>query len=181
MVEESLQVLPGPPSNRVEIKMGSSTRLKCQSTKPFNDCRFVGPNGKQYRIGIGGGSAYDKWRVDCLCTVKLMTANLLQFWHVEVEDYDPTKVCGIIIKDLKDEDVGEWRLVFRTFHALILFVFTRCQMEYRVHGQTTIKSSTLKLVDVNRIGGGSFIKNPGILMDFIYTATSTLFKQELHY
>ena len=162
IVEGSRQVIPGPPSNRIEIKMGSSTRLKCQSSKPFNDCRFVGPNGKQYRIGIGGGSAYDKWRVDCLCTVKLIMPNIMWFWRVEVEDYDPTKVCGIVINNLKDEDVGDWRLVLKSIRVIILFLFTRCQMEYKVHGQTTIKSTTLTIVDVDRIGGGSFIKNPGI-------------------
>ena len=54
-------------------------------------------------------------------------------------------------------------------------------MEYKVHGQTTIKSSTLTLVDVDNIGGGSFIRNTGILMDIIYTTTRTIFKLELHY
>ena len=47
-------------------------------------------------------------------------------------------------------------------------------MEYKVYGQTTIKSSTLTLVDVDNIGGGSFIRNPGIEMDIIYIKTSRI-------
>ena len=92
----------GPPSQEVEAAIGSSAQLKCLSLQPFNDCKFVSPRGKQFRIGIGSGSAYHKRRVDC--------------W----EDYDPTKVCAIIINNLKDEDMGEWRLVLEPFRVLYL-------------------------------------------------------------
>merc|ERR1719435_903173 len=108
---ESTDYAIAPKSNTKHEAVGSKTTLRCESPVPFNDCKFKAPNGEVHRIGIGGGSSYDRARVDCLCTE---------------EEYDPTKVCGIYIKDLTKEDTGAWT----------------CEMEFKKYGRETKKTAT---------------------------------------
>merc|ERR1719184_157107 len=83
--------LPHFPTQKA--KLGGKTTLNCTSPIPFQGCKFRSPSGQIYNIGIGGGSSYDRSRIDCLCTEK---------------EYDPEKVCGIFIKDLTRHDTGKW-------------------------------------------------------------------------
>ena len=82
-----------PKSNRKHAAVGSKTTLRCESPIPFNDCKFKAPNGEVHRIGIGGGSSYDRARVDCLCTVGIVSNILssarlrpknLRFWICKI-------------------------------------------------------------------------------------------------
>merc|ERR1719369_2736812 len=109
-----------------KVEAGSTTKLRCESPRPFNGCKFRSPSGEVYDIGIGGGSSYDNARIDCLCTV---------------EDYDPTLVCGLLIKDLRHEDTGEWR----------------CELEFKRYGKTLTKAST-KYLEVYE-SGSTYIRN----------------------
>ena len=59
------------------VAVGSKTTLRCESPIPFNDCKFKAPNGEVHRIGIGGGSSYDRARIDCLCTVGIVSNMLI--------------------------------------------------------------------------------------------------------
>merc|ERR1719435_6748 len=121
---ESTDYAIAPKSNTKHEAVGSKTTLRCESPVPFNDCKFKAPNGEVHRIGIGGGSSYDRARVDCLCTE---------------EEYDPTKVCGIYIKDLTKEDTGAWT----------------CEMEFKKNGKKTKKTATTFLtVGDNESGYG---------------------------
>jgi len=101
-----------------KVARGSTTRLRCESPRPFTGCKFRSPSGEVFNIGIGGGSSYKNARIDCLCTE---------------EEYDPTLVCGILIKDLRHEDTGEWR----------------CELEFKRYGKTVTKSNKkyLEVID----------------------------------
>ena len=92
------------------VREGGNAKIKCESPRPFNGCKFRSPSGEVYNIGIGGGSSYDRARIDCLCIVRAFTKYFLQYiTFIKEENYDPTLVCGIYIKDMKPEDTGEWR------------------------------------------------------------------------
>ena len=80
--------------NLQPVKEGEPTSIKCESSEEFDNCKFQDPHGKIHQVGIGGGSYNSKKRVDCLC--------------VE-EEYDPTMVCGIYIRNTRKEDMGNWR------------------------------------------------------------------------
>jgi len=108
----------GKSKQHSEVEKGSTTSISCESPRPFNGCKFRSPSGQVFNIGIGGGSRYYNARIDCLCTE---------------EEYDPTLVCGILIKDLKNEDTGEWT----------------CQLEFKRNGKTVTKSNTKYLEVLN--------------------------------
>ena len=80
--------------NLQPVKEGEPTSIKCESSEEFDNCKFQDPHGKIHQVGIGGGSYNSKKRVDCLCLE---------------EEYDPTMVCGIYIRNTRKEDMGNWR------------------------------------------------------------------------
>ena len=55
-----------------KVEKGSTTKLSCESPRPFNGCKFRSPSGAVFNIGIGGGSSYNNARIDCLCTVRMV-------------------------------------------------------------------------------------------------------------
>merc|ERR1712042_18359 len=87
--------IPKPPATAITANIGKPAKLRCESPKDFQGCKFFSPSGEEFNVGIGGGSSYgEKSRVDG--------------WSVE-EDIDPTRVCGIYIKKVVAEDSGPWR------------------------------------------------------------------------
>merc|ERR1712142_1272513 len=87
--------IPKPPATAITANIGKPAKLRCESPKDFQGCKFFSPSGEEFNVGIGGGSSYgEKSRVDGL--------------SVE-EDIDPTRVCGIYIKKVVAEDSGPWR------------------------------------------------------------------------
>jgi len=86
------------PVTSVIVTKGENAKLKCESEKEFKSCKFKEPwpSRKVHDIGIGGVSSYTPKKVDCLCSV---------------EEYDPTRTCGIIIYNVTKQDLGHWRCI----------------------------------------------------------------------
>jgi len=96
--------------------LGTPFSLRCNSTNKFRGCKVFSPSGEEFNIGISGN--YSNSRVDSLSVVD--------------DNYDPTKVCGIHIKEVKTEDAGPWR----------------CEMEYK-------RNNTKDTIQYLRVAGGS--------------------------
>ena len=60
------------------VREGGNTTLRCVSPRHFHGCKFRSPSGVVYNIGIGGGSSYDRARIDCLCMVRPFSKYFLQ-------------------------------------------------------------------------------------------------------
>merc|ERR1712142_913 len=77
-------------SQQIDAKIGSSIELRCSSKEEFTSCTVFAPNDETYNVGSGG---YGNPRVESLAE----------------EDVDTSRVCGIHIKEVAEEDEGSWR------------------------------------------------------------------------
>jgi len=114
--------------SEIRVNRGSNAKLRCESPRQFDDCKFFSPTDELYEIGISGGSSYAgdiNPRVDSLITVV---------------DYDPTKVCGIYVQNVSSKDDGSWK----------------CEMEYNTKKGKRYKGKTILLsVNDNTTNTGS--------------------------
>ena len=84
---------------------GSKNLITAFIIKSFH---FRSPYGETFDI-VDKTSVYEDRSISCMCKVIEGIYKSKPLVHVvQIEDYDPSKICGIIIQNVQQKHFGAW-------------------------------------------------------------------------
>jgi len=141
----------------VLVMEGEEAILSCQVSTPFKFCNFISPEDLTYSLGPNDEPHQD---------------GRISF----AETDDPTKVCGIKVRNVKEEDNGEWRCkVIVGVGGNVREVLGRANITvikppWGIHMEEVESEGTNREVKCKALGGRpapsfSWYRNSGLIQD----------------